>query len=117
MTSETTPLPARSLNHLSVLSYLAIGIVVFASSLVTGYLIHSCYRSASRKEVVRGGVFRGSLGSLDGEESGAVYGRASRCDRAAAEVELNPLAIEFGCDKESFVSDNKVNFPKERYYF
>lgn len=101
MTSEATPLPARPLNHLSVLSYLAIGIVVFATSLVTGYLIHSCCRSASRKEAGHG------AGSLSMVEDESVEGGRRGF---GVELELKPLHKEFCSDEESFLSDSKVVF-------
>ena len=48
---ELIPLPPKPFNHLSVVAYLAIGVVVLASSLVAGYLVYSCYHSARGKGV------------------------------------------------------------------
>jgi hypothetical protein len=107
MTSEAAPLPARPFTHLSVLSYLAIGIVVFASSLVTGYLIHSCYRSANRKDATR----RDALEKSVDVESGTAYRRATG-RRDWSGLELKPLEREFCYDEESCLSDNRVCFPK-----
>ena len=106
MTSETTPLPAQPVNHLSVLAYLAIGIVLLATLLVTGYLIHSCYRSSSRKDAVQRTRALEKTPSIDEAESGKSHkkltGRRTR-------RELSPLAREFCYDQEpSLLSDGKV---------
>ena len=103
MTSETVPLPPRPFNHLSVLAYLAIGIVVFASAVVAGYLIHSCYRSATRKDATRDALEKSP--TIGDAESGMVY-RPAIGRRARGEMELKPLAREF--DEESFLSDSRV---------
>ncbi|KAF9530992.1 hypothetical protein CPB83DRAFT_148531 [Crepidotus variabilis] len=49
-TTEMTPLPARSINHLSIWAYLAIGGVIFCASVITGYLVYSCYYSAKKRQ-------------------------------------------------------------------
>jgi len=52
------PLPPKPFNHLSVVAYLAIGVVVLASSLVAGYLVYSCYHSARGKGVEQNTTLR-----------------------------------------------------------
>jgi hypothetical protein len=102
------PSPTRSFNPLSVLVYLAIGIVVFASSVVTGYLIHSCYRSVKRKDATRDALEKSpTIGDV---ESGSVYRREmSRREPSKLEL-LKPLPREFLDGEESFLSDSKVYF-------
>lgn len=107
MSSEADPLPTRPFNHLSVLAYLAIGIVVFASSVVIGYLIHSCYRSASRKDATRDALEKSP--TIVDVEFGTVYGRGMG-RREPSELELKPLVREFLDDEESFLSDSRVYF-------
>jgi hypothetical protein len=115
MTSEAAPLPSRPLNHLSVLAYLAIGIVVFASSVVTGYLIHSCYRSATRKDATGDFSEKSStVVGVDAQSDRMVYRRTTG-RRDLGEVGLTPLAREFRYDDESFLSssDSRVYFPEK----
>jgi hypothetical protein len=110
MSSEAASLPTQPFNHLSVLAYLAIGIVVFASSVVTGYLIHSCYRSAGKTDATRDALEKSpTIGDV---ESGSVYRRGTG-RREPSELELKPLAREFLNDEASFLSDSKVYFLQE----
>jgi hypothetical protein len=101
--SEMTPLPARPFNHLSVLAYLAIGVVVFSSSLVAGYLVYSCYHSARRTG--------GSRSSLLDDSPMLVHGKFCDAELGVYKKTRNKGAVEmanlrFGRNER--ISESKV---------
>lgn len=98
---EMTPLPARPLNHLSVLAYMAIGVVVFSSSLVAGYLVYSCYHSARRT----GGTRRSSL--LD-DSSMLVHGMFSDAELGVYKKTGNKGAIMEMANLRSFGRNERI---------
>ena len=102
--SEMTPLPAKPFNHLSVLAYLAIGVVVFSSSLVAGYLVYSCYHSARRKGGRRTSLLNGSPTLVHGKFYDAELGVYKKTGNKSSKGAMANL--RFGYNER--ISESKV---------
>ena len=96
------PLPPKPFNHLSVVAYLAIGVVVLASSLVAGYLVYSCYHSARGKGVEQNTTLRNE--DFRDTELG-IYEK----DEIINDLELRRLEFQH--------SESKVNFQTSPHIF